>query len=91
MEHYAKTQQEIEREMLELDKQFSEFLHTKGVAEKFKLAFGGTTGAQQKLYETDSADDDEGFAEFITKEWNAFLRSKGLDSQYTVVVMEKKE
>ncbi len=34
MDNKIKTQQEIEQEMLELNEQFSEFLHTKGIKAK---------------------------------------------------------
>ena len=37
MNNTTKTQQEIEQEMLEMSEQFSTFLHTKGIKEKYKL------------------------------------------------------
>ena len=37
MDNKIKSQQEIEQEMLELNEQFSEFLHTKGIIKKFKF------------------------------------------------------
>lgn len=163
MENQAKTQQEIEKEMLELNEQFSEFLHTKGITAKFKLAFSDMAESARKQHESDaaafeavkaqSAEDNKEFVEFLhTKgikakfrlvvenikngasaaptntaeqiakvhaqtqagiaranaygkpgaapqnytaesladEFNAFLKSKGLDSQYTVAITEEK-
>lgn len=159
-----KTQQQIEQEMLELNQQFSEFLHTKGIAAKFKLAFSDMAASAHTQHEADvasfeavkaqSAEDNKEFVEFLhTKgikakfhlvvenikkgasvapqntaaqiakvqaetqaniakanaygnpyasapqtytaesladEFNAFLKSKGLDNQYTVVITEEK-
>lgn len=164
MENRVKTQAEIEQEMLELNEQFSAFLHTKGITAKFKLAFSDMAESARKQHEADvaqfeavkaqSAEDNKEFVEFLhTKgikakfhlvienikkgakeapqntaaqiakvhaqtqagitqahaygnphgttpkdytaesladEFNAFLKSKGLDSQYTVVITEEK-
>lgn len=148
--------------MLELNEQLSAFLHTKGIAAKFKLAFSNMAESAHKQHESDAADfeavkaqsaeDNKEFAEFLhtkgikakfrfvvenikngasessantaeqiaklraqtqanivhanaygkpsapqvctaeslTDEFNAFLKSKGLDSQYTVVITEEK-
>ncbi|MGN0614482.1 MAG: hypothetical protein ACI4JB_11360 [Porcipelethomonas sp.] len=162
MEKQVKTQQEIEKEMLELNEQFSAFLHTKGIAAKFRLAFSDMAESARKQHEADvanfeavkaqSAEDNKEFAEFLhtkgisakfrlvvenikkgagaasantaeqiakvrsqtqaniaranahgrpgaapetytaeslAKEFNAFLKSKGLDSQYTVEITEE--
>lgn len=163
MENRIKTNEEIEKEMLELNQQFGEFLHTKGITAKFKLAFGNMAESAHKQKEADaaefeavkaqSAEDNKEFVEFIhtkgvkakfnlvvenikkgasnasantkeqiakrcaqtqaniaqihqcgkpdaepkvytaqllSDEFNAFLKSKGLDSQYTVVITEEK-
>ena len=145
-----KTQQQIEQEMLELNEQFSAFLHTKGITAKFKLAFSDMADSARKQHEADvaqfeavkaqSAEDNKEFVEFLhTKgvkakfhlvvenikkgasaapqntaaqiakvqaetqaniartnnittleaEFNAFLKSKGLDGKYTVSVTEE--
>lgn len=163
MENKAKTQAEIEREMQELNEQFSEFLHAKGIAAKFRLAFGNMGESAHRQREADaagfaavkaqSAKDNKEFVEFLhtkgvkaklnlafenikkgastapqdtaghiakvkaqtqagiaqaqtygnpravepanctaetlAEEFNAFLKSKGLDTQYTVVVTEE--
>ena len=87
MENTVKTQAEIEKEMLELNEQFSAFLHTKGIAAKFKLAFGnmGESAAAQKAADkanfeavkTQSAEDNKEFVEF--------LHTKGVKAKFHVV------
>ena len=88
MENRTKTQQEIEQEMLELNDQFAEFLHTKGIAAKFKLAFNNMGESAIKQHAADvaefealkaqSAEDNKDFAEF--------LRTKGIKAKYKLVV-----
>ena len=88
MENRTKTQQEIEQEMLELNDQFAEFLHTKGIASKFKLAFNNMGESAIKQHAADvaefeavkaqSAEDNKDFAEF--------LRTKGIKAKYKLVV-----
>lgn len=83
-----KTQQEMEKEMLELHEQFSAFLHTKGIAAKFKLAFDNMRESAKKQHAADvaefeavkarSAEDNREFAEF--------LRTKGVKAKYKLVV-----
>ncbi len=48
MENRAKTQPEIEQGMLELNNQFAAFLHTKGIAAKFRLAFHNMSESAKK-------------------------------------------
>jgi hypothetical protein len=164
MANEMKTEEQIEQEMLELNEQFGDFLKTKGIKAKFKLAFDNMAKSAKKQHEEDvanfnavkakSAEDNKEFVEFLhTKgikakfrlvienikhgaaeapaktakqiaasraqaqagvaaakacnptcaataktytadtladEFNAFLKSKGLDSQYTVVITEDK-
>ena len=88
MENRIKTQQEIEQEMLELNEQFSAFLHTKGIAAKFKLAFNHMGESARKQHAADvaqfravkaqSAEDNKEFVEF--------LHAKGMKAKYKVVV-----
>lgn len=88
MEKQVKTQAQIEQEMLELNKQFGEFLHTKGIAAKFKLAFANMGDSAKKQHEADkaqfeavkaqSAEDNAEFAEF--------LHTKGLKAKFNLVV-----
>ncbi|MCM1367996.1 MAG: hypothetical protein NC184_04215 [Roseburia sp.] len=51
-----KTQQQIEREMLELNEQFGEFLREKNVFKKFKIAFSNMGENARKQHEKDKAD-----------------------------------
>ena len=113
MENKLKTQQEIEQEMLELNDQFSAFLHTKGIKAKFKLvienikkgakAAPANTAAQiakvqaetqaavaraNAMGKTQTAVT-EVSAATLENEFNAFLKSKGLDGKYTVSVTEE--
>lgn len=162
MENKVKTQAEIEQEMLELNEQFGAFLHTKGIAAKFKLAFSDMANSARKQHAADvenfeavkaqSAEDNKEFVEFLhtkgvkakfhlvienikkgakaapqntaaqiakvhaqtqagiaqanaygnpyaaadaytaeslAEEFNAFLKAKGLDAEYTVVITEE--
>ena len=43
----------VEQEMLELNNQFSEFLKTKGIKAKFKLAFSNMAESAKKQHEQD--------------------------------------
>lgn len=88
MENKAKSQQEIEQEMLELNEQFSAFLHTKGIGTKFRIAFENMGQSAHKQHETDkenfesvkaqSAEDNKDFVEF--------LHTKGVKEKYNLVV-----
>ena len=88
MDNRTKTQQDIEQEMLELNDQFSAFLHTKGIAAKFKLAFNNMSESAKKQHaaavaefeavKARSAEDNKEFAEF--------LRTKGIKAKYKLVV-----
>lgn len=153
MENYVKTQQEREAEIKELNEQFGNFLHTKGISAKFKLAFADMASAKDAQHEADkanfeavkakSAEENKDFVEFLhtkgfkakvnlvvenikkgaaeskektaeqiaqakagvvtapvqvgvpytadqlSAEFNAFLKAKGLDGKYTVVVTEE--
>ncbi len=165
MEQQLKSQEQIQREMMELGDQFSEFLHAKGIIAKFKLAFANMgesareqreqdklqiqkvkAEAKERHEEATAGNKDfveflhtKGFkakcrlvienmkkgasesrqktaesiakataqaqgnmvgssiklaptevnAEILTREFNAFLKSKGLDGEYTVVVENK--
>lgn len=88
MDNGTKSQQEMEKEMLELNEQFSEFLHTKGITAKFKLAFSNMSKSAQKQHEADvtqyeavkaqSAEDNKEFVEF--------LHTKGIKAKYNLVI-----
>ena len=112
MENKIKTQQEIEQEMLELNDQFSEFLHTKGIGAKYRLVIENIkkgaksashdTAAQIAKVKTETAAavaranalsrkgaGAEITADTLQEEFNAFLKSKGLDGKYSVCVTEE--
>ena len=88
MEIRAKTQQEIDQEMLELNDQFSAFLHTKGIAAKFKLAFNNMGESARKQHAADVAEFEEVKAQSAedNKEFAEFLRTKGIKAKYKLVV-----
>lgn len=88
MENKIKTPQGIEQEMLELNEQFSAFLHTKGIAAKFKLAFNNMSGSARKQHEADVAEFEAIKAKSAedNKEFAEFLRTKGIKAKYKLVV-----
>lgn len=88
MENKTKTQQEIEKEMLELNEQFSAFLHTKGIAAKCKLAFSDMAESAHKQREADAANFEAVKAQSAedNKEFVEFLRTKGLQAKFRLVV-----
>ena len=88
MENRTKTQQEIEQEMLELNDQFSAFLHTKGIVAKFKLAFNNMSESARKQHAADVAEFEAVKAQSAedNKEFAEFLRTKGLKAKYKLVV-----
>jgi hypothetical protein len=88
MENRTKAQQEIEQEMLELNDQFSAFLHTKGIAAKFKLAFNNMGESARKQHAADVAEFEAVKAQSAedNKEFAEFLRTKGMKAKYKLVV-----
>lgn len=93
MNEQYKTQEEIEREMNELNKQFSEFLHTKGIAAKFRLAFSNMGESAAKQHEKDKADFEEVKRQSAedNKEFVEFLHTKGVKAKVRLVVKNIKE
>lgn len=88
MENQAKTQQEIEQEMLELNEQFSEFLHTKGIGAKFRIAFKNMEQSAHKQHDTDKASFEavKNQSAEDNKEFVDFLHAKGIKAKYNLVV-----
>lgn len=139
---------EVEQEVKEVHDQFVEFLHTKGISAKFKLAFSNMKESAKEQHKKDvasfnevkekSAKENKEFVEFLqtkgfkakvnlvienikkgareanqktkeqiakskelgnphrvitaedlSREFNTFLKSKGLDSKYTITIEEK--
>lgn len=88
MENKVKTQGEYEAELLALNERFSEFLHTKGIAAKFRLAFADMKTSAQKQHAEDvarfeavKAENAERNADFV-----AFLKAKGLKAKLRLVI-----
>lgn len=86
MENRIKTQQEMEQEMLELNDQFAAFLHTKGIAAKFKLAFNNMSESAKKQHAADVAEFEAVKAQSDDQEFAEFLRTKGLKAKYKLVI-----
>ena len=93
MENRIKTEQEIEQEMLELNEQFAAFLHTKGIAAKFKLAFNNMSESAKKQHAADVAEFEAVKAQSAedNKEFAEFLRTKGIKAKYKLVVENLKK
>ena len=88
MENQIKTQAQIEQEMLELNKQFGEFLHTKGIGAKFKLAFSNMGDSARKQHEADKAQYEAVKAQSAEEnaEFVEFLHTKGLKAKFNLVI-----
>ncbi|MBO5198180.1 MAG: hypothetical protein J6B85_06635 [Lachnospiraceae bacterium] len=88
MENNTKTQQEIEKEMLELNEQFRTFLHTKGIGAKFRVAFDNMEQSKEKQREADKANYEAVKAQSAedNKEFVEFLHTKGVKAKYNLVV-----
>lgn len=83
-----KTQQQIEQEMLELNEQFSAFLHTKGIVAKFKLAFSDMAESARKQRKADAARLEAVKAKSAeeNKEFVEFLHTKGIKAKFRLVI-----
>lgn len=83
-----KSQEETEKEMLELNAQFSEFLRTKGIAAKFRLAFANMGESAAKQHEEDKASFEEIKRQSAeeNKEFTEFLHAKGVKAKFRLVV-----
>lgn len=88
MDNRAKTQQEIEQEMRELNEQFSAFLHTKGIGAKFRIAFENMEESARKQHEADKANYEAVKAQSAedNKEFVEFLNTKGVKAKFRLVV-----
>ena len=81
-------QKKIEQEMLELNNQFSEFLHTKGIVAKFKLAFNNMAESAKQQHKNDVKNFNEIKAKSAeeNKDFVEFLHAKGIKAKFHVVV-----
>lgn len=101
---------EVKRKSAEENKEFVEFLHTKGFKAKVKLVIENIKkGAKESREKTKQAIAESRklanpnpyahvnntkatyTASELSKEFNAFLQAKGLDSKYTVTIEEVEE
>jgi len=84
----TKTQKEIEKEMQELNDQFAEFLQTKGIKAKFKLAFHNMSESAKKQHAASIAEFESIKARSAkdNREFAEFLRTKGIKAKYKLVV-----
>lgn len=90
---------EVKNKSMEENKEFVEFLHTKGLKAKVKLVIEnikkGAKESNQKVKEQIEASK-QGYnqnnisAETLNKEFNEFLKQKGLNNKYTVTIEEVK-
>ena len=81
-------QKQVEQEMLELNNQFSEFLKTKGIKAKFKLAFSNMADSAKKQHAQDVKNFKEIKEKSIeeNKDFVEFLQAKGIKAKFHVVV-----
>lgn len=77
---------QTEQEMIELNKQFTEFLHTKGIVAKFKLAFSNMKESTIKQHEKDVKNFNEIKNSQENKDFVEFLHAKGIKAKFHVVV-----
>lgn len=88
MEIKVKTQAETQAELEELNACFSEFLHTKGIGARFRLAFANMKESAKRQHAEDvarleavKAESAEQNADFI-----AFLKAKGFKAKLRLVI-----
>lgn len=91
---------EVKEQSMEDNKEFVEFLHTKGLKAKVKLVIEnikkGAKESNQKVKEQIEASKQghtpyvEVSADALNKEFNEFLKLKGLSNKYTVTIEEVK-
>lgn len=83
-----KTTQDYEKEILEMNKQFSDFLHTKGIGAKFKLAFSNMKENAKRQKEIDKANFEAVKAKSYeeNKDFVDFLHTKGFKAKVKLVI-----
>ena len=92
---------EVKRQSAENNKEFVKFLHTKGFKAKVKLVIENIKkGAKESRQKTKEAIEQSRklanpyrtyTASDLSTEFNAFLKSKGLDTKYIVTIEEVEE
>ena len=88
MSNTVKTQEEMEQEMLTLNQQFSEFLHTKGIVAKFKLAFHNMGESARKQHQKNVEEFEAVKAKSAeeNKEFVEFLHTKGIKAKFHLII-----
>lgn len=81
-------QKQVELEMNELNQQFSEFLHTKGIKAKFKLAFSNMAESAKKQHVEDVKNFNEIKNKSVeeNKDFVEFIHAKGIKAKFNVVI-----
>ncbi len=95
MEERTKNQEQLEKEILELGEQFSEFLRTKGIMAKFKLAFANMGESARRQHEKDKLQFEAEKEKFRKRHQEAtagnadfieFLHTKGFKAKCRLVI-----
>ena len=93
--------EEVKRQSAENNAEFTEFLHTKGFKAKVKLVIENIKKGAKESNERVRKQIEQAkhglpdvnaktyTAESLTREFNGFLKTKGLDDKYTVEVTEE--
>lgn len=87
-----KTQEQIEREMLELNRQFGEFLREKNIFKKFKIAFANMGESARRQHEQDKANMQAAKAKSAEEnaEFAEFIHTKGFKAKCKLIIENMK-
>ncbi len=91
MEQQVKTPEQIEKEMLEINNQFREFLHTKGIVAKFKLAFANMGESARRQHEQDKRQIEAVKNSEENKQFVEFVHTKGFKAKCRLVIENMKK
>lgn len=82
----VKTQAQIEKELLELNEQFSKFLKTKGIKAKFKLAFENMKESMHNQHIKDVEQINAIKESEENKQFIEFIHTKGIKAKFKLVI-----
>lgn len=84
----TKTEAQIQQEITEVNNQFNEFLKTKGLVAKFKLAFNNMAESARKQHQQDVENFNKVKQQSAeqNKDFNEFLHTKGLKAKFNLVI-----
>ena len=82
----VKTQAQIEKELLELNEQFSKFLKTKGIKAKFKLAFDNMKESMHNQHIKDVEQINAIKESEENKQFIEFIHTKGIKAKFKLVI-----